>query len=186
MYVQWGKKVFSQPPIVQVLPLKKMREACNQIYWGLLVWGCCDSDTVEDLFRIQVTLYQHGYHSILKQYAIPSGLGLEGLSFVFQQEGQWPNTPPDCVRAILTRRRVMEYSIRWPGLHTHPTTTQLRWCEMSWTAEWRKSSQQVLSICGNSFKTVGKAVQVKLVDRMPRVGKAVIIVKGSYFEQSQI
>ena len=26
-YIQWGKKVFSQPPIVQVLPLKKMREA---------------------------------------------------------------------------------------------------------------------------------------------------------------
>jgi len=23
--VQWGEKVFSQPPIVQVLPLKKMR-----------------------------------------------------------------------------------------------------------------------------------------------------------------
>ncbi len=28
-YIQWGKKVFSQPPIVQVLPLKKMREVCN-------------------------------------------------------------------------------------------------------------------------------------------------------------
>ncbi len=27
--IQWGKKLFSQPPIVQVLPLKKMREACN-------------------------------------------------------------------------------------------------------------------------------------------------------------
>ena len=27
--IQWGKKVFSQPPIVQVLPLKKMREACK-------------------------------------------------------------------------------------------------------------------------------------------------------------
>ena len=27
--IQWGKKVFSQPPIVQVLPLKKMRDACN-------------------------------------------------------------------------------------------------------------------------------------------------------------
>uniref|UniRef100_A0A4W5JS34 Serine protease n=1 Tax=Hucho hucho TaxID=62062 RepID=A0A4W5JS34_9TELE len=27
--IQWGKKVFSQPPIVQVLSLKKMREACN-------------------------------------------------------------------------------------------------------------------------------------------------------------
>ncbi len=29
VHLQWGKKVFSQPPIVQVLPLKKMREACN-------------------------------------------------------------------------------------------------------------------------------------------------------------
>ena len=28
-HIQWGKKVFRQPPIVQVLPLKKMREACN-------------------------------------------------------------------------------------------------------------------------------------------------------------
>ncbi len=28
-YIQWGKQVFSQPSIVQVLPLKKMREACN-------------------------------------------------------------------------------------------------------------------------------------------------------------
>uniref|UniRef100_A0A4W5K8H9 Huntingtin interacting protein 1 related n=1 Tax=Hucho hucho TaxID=62062 RepID=A0A4W5K8H9_9TELE len=28
-HLQWGKKVFSQPPIVQVLQLKKMREACN-------------------------------------------------------------------------------------------------------------------------------------------------------------
>jgi hypothetical protein len=45
----------------------------------------------------------------------------------------------------------------------------LRWFGMSWTAEKRKSSQQVLSICGNSFKTVGKAFQVKLVERMPRV-----------------
>ncbi len=29
VHIQWGKKVFSQPPIVQVLPLKSMREACN-------------------------------------------------------------------------------------------------------------------------------------------------------------
>jgi len=33
IYIQWGKKVFSQPPIVQVLPLKKMREACNFHHW---------------------------------------------------------------------------------------------------------------------------------------------------------
>jgi flagellar motor component MotA len=48
---------------------------------------------------------------------------------------------------------------------------------MSWTEEGRKSSQQVLIICGNSFKTVGKAFQVKLIERMPRVCKYVIKAK---------
>jgi hypothetical protein len=44
----------------------------------------------------------------------------------------------------------------------------------------------VLSICETSFKTAGKAFQVKLVERMPRVCKAVITAKGGYFEESQI
>jgi hypothetical protein len=40
----------------------------------------------------------------------------------------------------------------------------------------------VLGICGNSFKTVGKAFQVKLVERMPRVCKAAIKPKGGYLK----
>jgi hypothetical protein len=45
----------------------------------------------------------------------------------------------------------------------------------------------VLSIlCGNSFKTVGKSFQVKLVESMQRVCKAVIKAKDGYFEESQI
>ena len=53
---------------------------------GEMVWGCFAGDTVSDLFRIQGTLDQHGYHSILQRYAIPSGLCLVGLSFVFQKD----------------------------------------------------------------------------------------------------
>jgi hypothetical protein len=45
------------------------------------VWGCFAGDTVCDLFRIQSTLNQHGYQSILQRYSIPSGLRLVGLSF---------------------------------------------------------------------------------------------------------
>jgi hypothetical protein len=44
----------------------------------------------------------------------------------------------------------------------------------------------VLSICGNSFKTVGKAFLVKLAERMSRVFKAVIKAKGGCFEESKI
>jgi hypothetical protein len=44
----------------------------------------------------------------------------------------------------------------------------------------------VLSISENSFKTVEKAFQVKLVERMPRACNVVIKSKGGYFEESQI
>jgi hypothetical protein len=41
----------------------------------------------------------------------------------------------------------------------------------------------VFSICGISFKTVAKAFQLKLVERMPR---AVIKAKGGYFDRFKI
>ena len=43
--------------------------------------------------------------------------------------------------------------------------------------EFKTRAQQVLSICGNSFKTDGKHCQVC---------KAVIKAKGGYFEESKI
>ena len=61
-----------------------------------MAWGCFAGDTVCDLFRIQGTLNQHGYHSSLQQYAIPSGLCLVGLSFVFQQDNDPKHTSRLC------------------------------------------------------------------------------------------
>jgi hypothetical protein len=51
-----------------------------------MVWECYAGDRVKDLFRIQGKLSQHCYHSILQRHTIPSGLGLFGLSLVFQQD----------------------------------------------------------------------------------------------------
>jgi hypothetical protein len=57
---------------------------------GVMMWGCFAGDTVSDLFRIQGTLNQHGYHSILQRYTIPSSFCLVGLSFVFFQQDNDP------------------------------------------------------------------------------------------------
>ena len=51
-----------------------------------MVWGCVAGDTVYDLFRIQGTINQHGYHSILQRYTIPSGFALSGTIICFQQD----------------------------------------------------------------------------------------------------
>ena len=59
---------------------------------GVMLWGCFAGDTVCDLFRIQGTLNQHGNHSILQQHAVPSGLRLVELSFVFQQDNDPKHT----------------------------------------------------------------------------------------------
>ena len=62
--------------------------------------------------------------------------------------------------------------------------TDLNPIEMVWDGLNRRVKEKQLSICGNSFKTVGKAFQVKLVESMPRVCKAVIKSKGGYLEES--
>ena len=92
------------------------------------------------------------------------------------------NTPPAPYTAYLNKKESdgVLHLMTWP-----PQSFNLNPFEMVWD-EWRKSSQQLLIICGNSFKTVGKAFQVKLVERMPRVCKAFIKSKRGYFEESKI
>ena len=145
------------------------------------VWWCFAGDTVSDLFWIQGTQPACiPQNSAAKCHPIWFALS---RTIIYFSTVQWPNTPSGCVRVIWPRR-VMECCIRWPVLHNHLTSTQLRWFGMSWTPELRKSSQQVLRICEDSFKIVVKAFQVKLVERMPRVCRAVI--KADYFEESKI
>ena len=65
--------------------------------------------------------------------------------FVFQQDNDPKHTSRLCT-GYLAKKESDECCMRWSGLHNHPTLTQLRWFGLSWTAEWRKSSQQVLSM----------------------------------------
>jgi hypothetical protein len=62
---------------------------------------------------------------------IPSHLVCFSGTIICFSIGQWPNTPPGCVRAIWPRRRVMEGCIRWPGLHNHLTNpNEIVWDEL--------------------------------------------------------
>ena len=81
--------------------------------WSMeVVWWCFAGDT--DLFRIQGTLNQHGYHSILQRYVILSGLRLVGLSFVFQQDND-PNHTSKLCKAYLTKESDgVPFQMTWP------------------------------------------------------------------------
>jgi hypothetical protein len=70
------------------------------------------------------------------------------------------------------------HQMTWP-----PQSPDLNPIEMVWDEMDRRVKEKDPTTCGNSFKTTGKAFQVKLVERMPRVCKAVIKAKGGYFEK---
>ena len=73
----------------------------------------------------------------------------------------------------------MLHQMTWPPQSPDPNPIEMVWDEL----DCRVKEKQLTSAqpMWNSFETVGKAFQVKLVERMPGVWKAVIKAKGGYF-----
>ena len=90
---------------------------------GMMVWGSFAGDTVGDLFRMQGTLNQHGYHSILQRYAIPSGLRLMGTIICYFNRTMPQHTSRLC-NGYLTKKESdgVLHQMTWPP-HS-PTSTQ--------------------------------------------------------------
>ena len=68
--------------------------------------------------------------------------------------GQWPNTPPSCVRAIW-KRRVIECGIRWPGLHNHPTSSN--WDGLGWVGP--QSEEKAANKCSAYVGTPSRLLE---------------------------
>ena len=116
---------------------------------GVMLWGCFAGDTVSDLFRIKDTLNHHGNHSILLRYAIPSGLRLLGLWFVFQQEKDPKHTSRLC-KGYLTKKESdgVLHQMTWS-----PQSPDLNPIEMVGNELDRrvKETASKCSACGNSL-----------------------------------
>jgi hypothetical protein len=92
--------------------------------------GCFAGDTVRDVFKIQGTLNQHGYHSILQRYAIPSDLLLVALSYIFQQDNDPKHISRLC-KGYFTKKESDEvlHQMTWPPQCPQP---QPNWDDLGW------------------------------------------------------
>ncbi|CDQ89727.1 unnamed protein product [Oncorhynchus mykiss] len=143
---------------------------CEKWRWRCDGVGCFASDTICALFRIEGTLNQHGYHSILQQYAIPFGL-LLGLSFVFQQDND-QHTSMLCKGYLIKKESDgMLHQMNCP-----PQSPDLNPIEMVWDKLDRRVKEKQRTSAQHIWELLQdcKTFLVKLVERMPRVCKAVI------------
>lgn len=101
---------------------------------GCALWVNCHAESWS--FFSSEALSQHCYYSILQLHAIPSALRVRGTTTL--------NTPSGYIGAIWPRKRVMECFLWGYGLCNGLSEAQVNWLGMSWTAEWRQSSQRVL------------------------------------------
>ena len=137
---------------------------------GVMVWGCFACDLFSDLFRIQGTLNQHGYHSILQWYTIASGLRLVGLSFVFLQDND-PKHTPSLRKGYLTKkaRDGVQHQMTWPLQSPDLNPIEMVWDELLRRVKEKQptSAQHMWELLQNRWKSIpseagwenGKTVQ---------------------------
>ena len=101
----WDARVGEWMISAWVVPPWSMEE---EVWW-------CGGVLLVTLSVIQGTINQHGYHSILQRYAIPSGLRIVGLSFVFQQDNDPKPTSRLCT-GYLTKKESggVVHQMTWP------------------------------------------------------------------------
>uniref|UniRef100_A0A8B9HBQ6 Transposase Tc1-like domain-containing protein n=1 Tax=Astyanax mexicanus TaxID=7994 RepID=A0A8B9HBQ6_ASTMX len=79
---------------------------------AVMVWRCFAGETVGDLFKIEGTLNQHGYYSILQRHASPSGLDDH---LFFHQDNDPKHTSRLC-KGYLTKKESdgVLHQMTWP------------------------------------------------------------------------
>ena len=138
----------------------------------VMVWGWFAVDTVCDLFRIQGTLNHYGYLSILQRYAIPSGLILVGLSFVFQQDSD-PKHTSRLSKGYLTKKESdgVMHQMTMPPQSPDLNPIEMVWDELDRRVKKKQptSVQHMWELLQNFFKSIPGDYLRKLAERMTNV-----------------
>ena len=156
---------------------------------SVMVWGCFGGKKIGDLKKVKGILNKKGFHNILMRYAIPSGLRNIGENFVFQEDNDPKHSFNLCRNYLNSKEQkgVLKRMV-WP-----PQSPDLNPIELLWDELDRKVKAKINTNVGELFKNleiawreIEKETLVKLVERMPRLFKAVLKAKGGHFDESKV
>ena len=150
-----------------------------------MVWGCFGGKKVGDLKKIEGILKKEGYHNILIRNAIPSDLRNIGNNFVFQEDND-PKHSSDLCRNYLNNKEksgVLQ-RMEWPPQSPDLNPIKLLWDGLDRKVKAKNNTNlpQLFENLQTAWREITTETLVKLVERMPRLFKAVLKAKGGHFD----
>lgn len=156
---------------------------------SVMVWGCFSFDGVGELVKIDGIMRKEHYHRILQKSAIPSGIGLIGYGFTFQQDNDPKHTSKLCQNYLRSKEdegviEVME----WPPQSPDVNPIELLWEELDrHTRNMCPTSEKSMFDC---LKIAWNNIQIeklhKLVERLPRICAAIIKARGGHIDEKTL
>lgn len=156
---------------------------------SVFVWGCFSGFGQGDLVQITGILNKEGYKDILRDHAIPSGLRLIGTNFIMQQDNDPKHSSKLC-RGYLQEKENegLLKNMDWPAQSPDLNPIELLWEELDRKLRdvaptSQKHLWERLKTCWDNlpFETLDK-----LIERMPRVVKAVLKSRGGFFDEKKV
>ena len=156
---------------------------------SVLVWGCFASNQVGSLFRVKGILDKKGYHSILSRYALPSGKKLIGRGFELQQDNDPKHTSKFCQNYLKKKQDLGDIKIMtWPPQSLNLNPIKLLWEQMDHQVRKQcpTSENHLWEILQEDRGKVSAEYLDKLINRMPKLAKAVLNAKGGFFDKKKV
>lgn len=153
------------------------------------VWGCFSYDGVGSLTKIDGILKKESYHQILQHHAIPSGTKLIGRGFMFQHDNDPKHTSRLCRKYLESKEKTGVLKImEWPAQSPDINPIEKLWDELD--RQVKKLRPTNKSDLWLKLRQVWDGLQPeilqKLVNRMPKICKAIIKARGSHFDENRL
>lgn len=156
---------------------------------SVMVWGCFSYDGVGELLKIKGIMMKEDYHGILQRSAIPSGIGLIGYGFTFQQDNDPKHTSKLCSNYLASKENegVLQNMI-WPPQSPDVNPIELLWDELDrQVRDLAPTSENSMWNCLKQvWENLDPQILRKLVERMPKICAALIKSKGCYFNEKTL
>lgn len=156
---------------------------------SVTVWGCFSYDGVGELVKIEGIMRKEHYHNILQRSAIPSGVGLIGYGFTFQQDNDPKHTSHLCMNYLRSKEELGVLEIMdWPAQSPDVNPIELLWEELDRQVKNMRPTSvgQLFDNLKLAWENLATEKIQKLVERLPRICAALIKARGGHIDEKKL